>query len=208
MFRSFLSKFSPEGPAIKAGDIDGYIDDIEGGREFFVEYSGVAFNSGLYRIHTVDSAKKWNSIVGEAYPKFKNRIMCFSYDWLGRQFALDRERRNEEGEPLVLMMELGTGEALEIPATFLSFHNEELVDYTDAALAENFYYKWLNSAGRNLSPNECVGYKIPLFLGGEDIISNLEIIDIEVYWGICGQLLNKVKSLPPGTTIKDITINN
>jgi hypothetical protein len=208
MFYRFLSRFRSEGAAINTGDINDYINDIEGGCEFFVEYSGITFNAGLYRIHTVDSAKKWNSIVGEAYPKFKNQIMCFSYDWLGRQFVLDKKRRNEDGQPLVLMMEIGTGEALEIPATFLSFHNEELVDYTDAALAEKFYYEWLNSAGRNLAPNECVGYKTPLFLGGKDTISNLEIIDIEVYWGICGQLLNKVKSLPPGTTVKDITIKN
>lgn len=206
MYRKFVSKFRPEGAALAASDIDDYINDIEGGREFFVEYAGVTFNAGLYRIHTFESAKKWNSIVGEAYPKFKNQIMCFSYDWLGRQFALDRKRRNENGEPLVLMMEVGTGEVLEIPATFLSFHNEELVDYTVAALAENFYFEWFNSGGRNLSPDECVGYKIPLFMGGKDTISNLEIIDIEVYWGICSQLLNKVKSLPPGKTIKDITI--
>ena len=38
---------------------------------------------------------------------------------------------------------------------------------------------------------DCVGYKIPLFLGGNDEISNLEITDMEIYWGICGQLITK-----------------
>ncbi|WP_434798222.1 T6SS immunity protein Tdi1 domain-containing protein [Terrisporobacter vanillatitrophus] len=33
-----------------------------------------------------------------------------------------------------------------------------------------------------------MGYKVPLFLGGEDDISNLEEIDMEVYWSVTGQL--------------------
>jgi len=206
MFSSFLSKFQPEGVVLKTGNLSADADDVEGYGEFFAEYSGVAFNSGLYRAHTVDGTRRWNSIIVEAFPKFKKRVSCFGYDWLGRQFALDRERRNEEGQPLVLMMEPGTGEALEIPATFLSFHNEELVDYTDAALAEKFFYEWRSSSGKRLGLNECAGYKVPLFLGGKDVISNLEIIDLEVYWVICGQLFSKTKLLPPGTTVKNIAI--
>jgi len=207
MFSSFLSKFRPDSVVSHTVDIDTYANEIEGLKEFLVEYSGATFNNGLYRIHTIDSAKRWNLIVGDAFPEFKKRIMCFSFDWLGRQFALDSDRRNEKGQPLVLMMEPGTGEALEIPATFISFHNEELIHYTDAALAENFYSKWFKSSGRPLAINECVGYQVPLFLGGKDVISNLEIIDIEVYWEICGQLFNKVKSLPPGTTVKKLSIS-
>lgn len=206
MFNRFLSKFQPESAALKIGDLNFFSDKDKGCREFFTEYSGVAFNSGLYRIHTADSAKKLDSIIAEVFPKFEKRLSCFGYDWLGRQFALDHERRNEEGQSLVLLAEPGTGEALEIPATFLSFHNEELVDYGDAALAEKFFYEWFESSGRRLQPNECVGYKIPLFLGGKDVISNLEIIDLEVYWVICGQLFNKTKSLPSGTTIKNIVL--
>jgi hypothetical protein len=41
-----------------------------------------------------------------------------------------------------------------------------------------------------LDHNKCVGYKVPLFLGGEDEISNLDELDMEVYWSIIGQLMN------------------
>jgi hypothetical protein len=89
-------------------------------------------------VHKLSELDKWNDIVTETIPYFKNKIFCFSYDWLGRQFALDFTR-SLESEPMILMLEPGTGEALEIPSTFLSFHEEELVEYQDAALAFEFF---------------------------------------------------------------------
>jgi hypothetical protein len=34
---------------------------------------------------------------------------------------------------------------------------------------------------------------VPLFLGGEDNIDNLELTDMEVYWYIIAQLISKTK---------------
>lgn len=36
--------------------------------------------------------------------------------------------------------------------------------------------------------DECVGYKIPLFLGGDDHIGNLQSTDLDVYWTLTGRL--------------------
>ena len=100
------------------------------------------------------------------------------------------------------MFEPGTGEALEIPCDIISFHNEELVDYRDAALASDFFKKWIESRGERPEYGQCVSYKRPLFLGGNDEISNLEIGNVDVYWHIMGQLIRKAKGLPPGTGIR------
>ena len=40
----------------------------------------------------------------------------------------------------------------------------------------------------------CVGYKVPLFLGGADVLANLEVIDLSVYVEICGQLRNEART--------------
>jgi hypothetical protein len=104
-------------------------------------YAGKTFKEGLYRIYKVNEFAKWNAIVGNAFPEFAEHIACFSYDWLGRHFALDFNRK-EKNEPLILMLEPGTGEVLEIPTTFMAFHEEELVDYQDAALAVEFFNQW------------------------------------------------------------------
>jgi hypothetical protein len=179
---------------------------IQGLDDLIAHYAGASFNGGIYRLHDVNGIKRWNATVGEAFPQFRNRVSCFGWDWLGRQFALDAARR-KGGEHLVLLLDPGAGEALEIPATFRSFHNQEIVDYSDAALASVLFKQWRAANDCALGAKECVGYRIPLFLGGKDSLENLEVIDGEVYWTICGQLKNQARTLPQGATIKSVTIS-
>lgn len=54
--------------------------------------------------------------------------------------------------------------------------------YHDACLASSFYKQWKeNNKNKDIQNGQCVGYKIPLFLGGTDDISNLELSDVDVY---------------------------
>ncbi len=174
-------------------------------RELTERFAGRTFEGGLYRIHDSNSGPTAARAVVEAFPEFADRACPFAFDWLGRQFALDSGRR-ESGEPLVLLLEPGTGEALEVPRTLAGFHDEELVEYLDAALATGFFREWQKHepANRMLGFSECVGYRMPLFLGGSDSVDNLEVIDLEVYWSICGQLRRGVIELPTGTRISEI----
>ena len=113
--------------------------------------------------------------------------------------------RVEHREPLVLLLEPGTGEALEIPCSFSAFH-EQLDELREPALAESFFASW-PAASPELIPlgvTQCAGYKIPLFLGGKDAPNNLEVIDIEVYWSLSGQLRQGTRTLPPETSIGQI----
>jgi hypothetical protein len=57
-----------------------------------------------------------------------------------------------------------------------------------------------------LKASECVGYDIPLFLGGADEVPNLTRTDMGVYWSICGQLRNGTRNLPAGATISGVVI--
>ena len=56
----------------------------------------------------------------------------------------------------------------------------------------------------DLAFDQCAGYKVPLFLGGEDSIHNLELSDIEVYWSLMAQLRLATIDLAPGTRISEI----
>jgi hypothetical protein len=169
--------------------------------ELLTRFAGCSFNSGLYRLHQPSDIPQWNTIVGDAFPRFSGRIMCFGYDWLGRHFALDSQRKEKCGAA-VTMFEPGTGEALEIPCNLVDFHNAELIDYHDAALASTFFKKW--QAAGNPAPKfeQCVGYKRPLFLGGKDTVENLELSDLDVYWHLMGQLIRQAKGLPAGTAVR------
>lgn len=213
MFREFCEFFNiPEVDKNKyeyevKDNIREFSNRVSGFNELLSNYQGISFGQGLYRLHNYASIDKWNKIVSEAFPEFKDRIQCFGYDWLGRQFSLDKSRI-VDGEPQILMFEPGTGEVLEIPCNFMEFHNEEIPNYHDACLASEFFNDWMRINKAKLVQQECAGYKILLFLGGADTVENLEKSDMEIYWSICAQLINKTRDLPEGTKIKGIEIPN
>jgi hypothetical protein len=111
--------------------------------------------------------------------------------------------RAGDGEPLVLLVEPGTGQALEVPFSFRLFH-EKLAELREPALAGAFFDSKANAAQVPLRASDCVGYKVPLFLSGKDTLENLEVIDLEVYWSLSGQLREGTRNLPPGTSIGQV----
>jgi hypothetical protein len=153
----------------------------------------------------VPSLVSWNTPSGwsKEWSGWRDRLVVFGYDWLGRLLGFDRARVLD-GEPLVAILEPGTGQLLEVPATFAGFIDRELVDEADAALAASFYADWKSSGGRAPHPTECIGYRTPLFLAGRDSIENLEVCDLDVYISLCGQMYAEAKSRPPGTAVKAI----
>jgi len=173
---------------------------------FLTAHAGGSYENGLYRIYPTSQMSRWTEVVVEAFPEFRERICCFAFDWLGRVFALDFARRTDD-QYLVLMLEPGTGQALEIPTTFMQFHEQELVGYRNEALAAEFFQAWRASGGNTPAFEQCVGYKKPLFLGGSDTIENLEVIDMDVYWSVFEQLPSKVRDLPECTRLGNIQVN-
>ena len=165
---------------------------------------GKTFNNGLYRVFRVGQIVAARDSIEVAFPEYKGRVVPFAFDWLGRHFALDNARV-EKGYPQVLMFEIGAGEAMEIPANVFDFHNIELVNYANESLALQFWKLWRASNSADLAFSDCVGYKVPLFLGGKDELANLEQIDMDVYVEICGQLRNKTRMLRPGETIRRVS---
>lgn len=155
----------------------------------------VTYLGGAYRLHRPEDVARFTALAVEAFPQFADRIECFGADWLGRQFATD-QGRVVEGEPQVLMLEPGTGEALEIPVDRETFHAAELVDEPDAAAAYSFFEQWLAVGGIRPEYDQCIGYKRPLYLGGSDDVTNLEAIDFDVYWSLSAQILAQARGLP------------
>lgn len=159
--------------------------DLNSEKEFRELLNGKSFLNGMYRLFKNDDTDKWVKITEQAFPMYKGRIDVFGYDWLGRIFALNKETKT------VLLFEPGTGEVLNIPASFEDFHNIEIADYHEDSLASNFFNSWYSVADSyELKPNECAGYKVPLFLNGDDAVGNLEISDMEVYWEMMMSFMN------------------
>lgn len=64
------------------GTVKGLIDRL----------GGCTFERGLYRVHDPVSSVLASGWVNAAYPEFQGKLICFGFDWLGRQFALDPSR--------------------------------------------------------------------------------------------------------------------
>ena len=208
MFERFLDEFRvlpPEQVVGRAWREDRLLA-VDGYSALAHRFAGCAFENGLYRLHDAASGPGALALISEVFPEFAPRARPFGYDWLGRQFAIDSDRHEAE-QPLVLLLEPGTEEALEIPLTFGAFHDEELVDYRDAALASELFATWArdHDAELPLDRGDCVGYRVPLFLGGRDTVDNLEVIDLDVYWTTCAQLRSGTSQLPRGMSIKDVS---
>lgn len=198
MYERFLKRYSLDRPRDQGG---GQVPTANAGLgQFFAAFAGASFGRGLYRVVNSSTVHLAEAFVREAFPKYQ-QVSVFSYDWLGRVFALDPARREAAG-PGVLLMEPGTGEALEVPCSLEDFHERELVDQSDAAVGAPFHRKWLDSGGTAPTVLECVGYRKPLFLGGDDRVDNLELSDLDVYWTLAGQLISKTRGLPPGTRVR------
>jgi hypothetical protein len=179
---------------------------IPGIDELIARFGGLSFNRGLYRIVRASDLDRWQARVSLAFPHIGPRVTCFSYDWLGRAFAADPQRM-EQGRAGIVMFEPGTGDVYEVPCNVETFHDQELISDGDGALATGAHREWLARGGAAPAFTQCIGYKVPLFLGGADDLDNFEQSDLEVYWDLMGQLIAKTNDSPPSAEIRGVTID-
>lgn len=187
-------RFAASFQVVPGGQVTGplWCDDrllaITGYRELARRFAGCSFENGVYRLHDARTGLPADALIAETFPQAASRACPFGYDWLGRQFAVDSARL-DRGELLVLLLEPGTGQVLEIPFSFSGFH-DQLDEVREPALAASFFAAWAEAHPDRLPLElaQCVGYKVPLFLGGKDVVDNLGVVDLDVYWSISGQL--------------------
>lgn len=208
MFERFQRSFIQTDRSPSAPWIDARLESATGYREFATAFAGCSFNDGLFRVHDAETGPGAQAAVADAFPEFAERATPFAFDWMGQQFAVDDERL-VGGEPQILLIEPGTGEVLEIPCAFVEFHNVELVEHRDAALSSSFFEAWVqaNPDHLPLPAAACVGYRVPLFFGGSDEITNLALVGIDAYWQICAELLRAVAGLAPGLSVDQVVIS-
>jgi len=166
----------------------------------FAECGGASINNGLYRVHTYSSGIAWSEALQQYFSGIGKTILSFGYDWIGRQYAIVHGIDN-----ILLMFDPATFESFQIAGSVVDFHNRDLTEDRDATVSENSFKTVLvNLKISELTFQQCIGYKVPLFLGGQDNYDNYEVVDMEVYWDIQYQMYEQVKNLPPGTKISSV----
>jgi len=166
-------------------------------RELLEKFSGMAFENGLFKIHTIGSFYLWTEITFEFFKKYKGNSYCFAFDWVGRQYAVNYSG----GKTFILLLDPATAKVFELEADIQTFLSEELDDFKNSHLEIEKFKTLSKKIAPNLQFSQCIGFKKFLFLGGKDELDNFEVSDMEVYWELSYQIYCKTRGLPPGTIV-------
>jgi hypothetical protein len=206
MYEKFRSSLAADGPASAPGAADlRFFEGVKDAqlKELLKRFAGTTFGGGLYRVATPKQMRGATDFIKTAHPGAAGKTLGFGYDWMGNIFAIDVSRRARAGFAVRLFLP-GSGEILETEADVLTLHEHEFAEDREGSLSEILFKSWLETAGAAPGPDQCVGFKKPLFLGGEETIANLELCDLDVYWTLTAQMLDRIRGLPPGTRIRKV----
>ena len=176
------------------------VEGIENVLTFTEAFSGKEFENGAFKVFKKEETEKWNNVVKEMFPDYSEQFLLFGYDWLGRFYATD------EYENIIFVFDPSTNDIMDLENEFAFFINKTLLKNANDILALKLYKKYLKKNSKPLFSN-CVGYKVPLFLGGEDSLENFEESDMEVYWSISAQIIAQIREKANGTVVDSFTIN-
>lgn len=167
-------------------------------------YCGHSFNEGLLRFHDSESAPVFREYVRDAFPAMVSADAdVVAFDWQGRQIVATSQ--GDPSDPVLVVADIGRGEVGEFGTlsefTGILRHDDMVAE----VFAEPFYREWKASVGApdaGLPFADSVGFSVPLYVGGEYTVGNLELVDTDVLWGIGSQIWAQVRDLPPGTPVR------
>lgn len=165
---------------------------------------GCTFNNGLLRFHNEESGAVAQQCLFQCFGESAVELTPFAFDWLGRHYC----RVQIDGQDMAVRTDSAFQEAsviTDFDKTVIYFLEvDEAPDLLDIGLMERIFER-LGVSG--LKFTECIGFKIPPFLGGTEEISNFELNNIDVYWTFNTSVYDSVKHLPPGTPISGFEID-
>ncbi|NUR02000.1 MAG: DUF1851 domain-containing protein [Streptomyces sp.] len=206
MYERFIAAFPPDASREAQPYANPRLANLGGFPELISIGAGASFGDGIIRVHAEGEAQRARELARDMFPEFEDAIEPVAEDWMGRQIAA-RLRRNSGTAAELLLLEPGSGEAFEIDCNISTLFNDELIDDPDTYLSADLFAEWRRVDSNTLPPGQCVGFKVPLFLGGSGEVDNLEVVDVEVYWSLLAQLRAGTKDLPPGAKISEIRID-
>lgn len=168
MYKEFLEFFK------KDVEYDIYGNDY---RTFVIAFGGMQFGKGMFTVLDKSDAFLWERRMAVAFPERKGTFRLFGHDWMGRCFGVPAS-----SEDKIIIFDPGVFEVYEVDLVFRDFINKAIPLTSNDCLASDAFIKWFEYADIDLPADHCVGYKQPLFLGGEDALDNFEIIKMDRYW--------------------------
>ena len=165
--------------------------------ELLLAFGGKSFDRGLYTIHTFEDSLIWNDIIPKSFTNFDGKVLSFGHDWMGRQFCIPKTE-----DKCILMFDSSQQDDFILFESLFEFHDNILGNSKLENLSPDLFEKVMQSLSiQSITYDECLGHKLPLFLNGNDELSNYEKVDLKFYWTSQQQMYDQVKFLPDGTRV-------
>lgn len=168
-----------------------------------VDLQGRSFNHGLIRFHSSTSRPRWAGIIKNHIRLSPSETLPLFFDWEGRNVFFHRESgRTYFVDPSTNEVDWVTQSIVELLEKICSNEGPDVLDEEDFEAARR------HLGGPSLGFDECIGFVLPLFLGGSEEPSNREVTDMEVFWEINRQLTEQTNDLQVGTPIEGIELKD
>ncbi|GAA3933403.1 hypothetical protein GCM10022244_47360 [Streptomyces gulbargensis] len=174
--------------------------------DLFRKAAGRTLADGFLRFHTPASAFTSYEACARLIEGVEGRFFPFAFDWSGRELLFDI--RDPEARPrYVIMIDPAEGEYYKTGLGLDEFF-EAVADEDEDALAYPCFEDWRDAHPGTvpLAFDQVVGYKVPLALGGEDDVANMELTDRQVYFELCTQITLQIRELPEGTPVGGVAV--
>lgn len=155
---------------------------------FIRRFEGISIKEGLFTVFNTSDLGKWEDNIKLFFYNMSEEFRVFGYDWQGNCYGVVPQYLST-GKENVIMFEIGTNEILSFNCAFETFVNEFLITHWNEILVPDFFRDWKEKHIERPEYGKCIGYRKPLFLGGEDNIDNLEYSDMDVYWTVLTQVM-------------------
>ncbi|MEO7717181.1 MAG: T6SS immunity protein Tdi1 domain-containing protein [Capsulimonas sp.] len=139
--------------------------------------------------------ESWRWLIGET----KQPILLTA---LGNAFVQDLV------DGAICMVDTSTGDLL--AAADSMEHLTELMEDKDFVTRafDVEAFAALQKAGMTLQPGQIFSFKVPMALGGQYVLDNIEAMDITVHFGVTGQIFEQVSKMPEGAMVSDVSLSS
>jgi len=182
MIKKFFQFFDESNPFSFSGNLyDDLIDQL----------GGHQFGNGLFNILTRKDAEKMKAFVAYEFFRKQGRFSfkLFAYDWSGRCYGI-LDQGEKQG--VVLAFDPDDEEIFDISCDLATFLNDVLRANSDILLWPEGYKKWLDYSNQRVEYGKCIGYKKLLFAGGKNEMSNMEHMDLSMYWYVVAEVSKRL----------------
>jgi hypothetical protein len=186
MYEHFLKSFPPDDDEQPSYFRPGALSEVPGLCELLAIGAGKSFGNGILRIHSKAEMDRATRLISEAFPEWVGSVPV-AKDWLGRQYVVPARRFST-----LMLIEPGSGEVFEVDCGIEELFDAEMPADPVTYLASDLFHEWASVNAAVIQIGKCVGFKVPLFLGGAGSVDNLEISDEGIYWSLIGQLRSGV----------------